>query len=81
LTDYEKINYDFIIIKDLKFAYPSYTTYELQYFDIMLKRLNMDKDTLSDYHMNKIHVLQEAKENAELPSPIVLDDVSLQFNK
>lgn len=81
LIDYEEIIYDSICIKNLKFAYPSYTTYELQYFDIMLKRLNMDKDTLSDYHMNKIHVLQEAKENATLPSPIILDDVSLQLKK
>lgn len=83
-TDTKKqfTNWDFndIQINNLCFSYPNFTEYELKYFDIMLQKLNMNKQN-AEYQLDKIHAIQEAKKNAEIIPPKVLIDITMHFTK
>ncbi|MBP6257218.1 hypothetical protein KA405_06060 [Patescibacteria group bacterium] len=77
---FDNIVFNDIQINNLCFSYPNFTEYELKYFDIMLQKLNMNKQN-AEYQLDKIHAIQEAKKNAEIVPPQVLNDITLNFTK
>lgn len=77
----QTIKYDSIILNNLTFSYPSFTGYELQYFDIMLKRLDESQEKLNEFQLNKLHALQDAKNQKDYKESLVLDNVAMEFIK
>ena len=74
------ISFDKITLCGLRFAYPTFTQYELKYFDIMLQKLELD-DHLDEHALNKLHALQEAKKTAKEESIEVLHGLDCEFSR
>ena len=76
----DDVIFDEIKMEKLGFAYPNFTEYELKYFDILLRKLELSPKQ-TEYELNTIHAIQEAKRNADHVPPIILKDVSLHLKK
>ncbi len=74
------VSYDRIDIQHLTFRYPSFSEFELAFFDILLRKISKSVHQ-TDYELNQLHSIQEAKKNAMTINPLILKDVSLHFQQ
>lgn len=70
-----------ICTKNLSFSYPNISKLELEYFDIIEKRIRFYQKSreLEEREQDELHAIRQAREESKRPSPLILQDISCCF--
>lgn len=70
-----------IEIKNLSFSYPNISQLELEYFEILEKRIKKYKKGKNESDEDELYMIEEAKKEAQIIPPKILKNISLSFQK
>lgn len=70
-----------IALKNISFHYPNISKLELDYFDIVEKRIKKYKGKREEYQEDELHAIEKARKEADIIPPIILRDISCNFKK
>lgn len=74
-------NFSSIYVKNLNFTYPNVSEKELQYFDILEKRILSYKGERDSYDEDDLFMINEAREQLKVKNPQILDNINLELEK
>ena len=70
-----------ISFTDVTFHYPNISHLELKYFDIIEKRIKKYGNKPSESQQDELHTIMEARKEAKITPPTILQDISCHFTR
>jgi hypothetical protein len=70
-----------ITLHNVTFHYPNISHLELEYFNIIERRIKKYGNKLNEDQQDELHIITEARKEAKITPPNILQNISCSFHK